>query len=168
MYAPRWKILEEKGDRDIFIETGTYKGETAEWASLNFKNVFTIEASELLFKPNDKFHIYYFLGDSRDVLKEIAHNTFSRVPCVFWLDGHWFDHGENVAGTEEDCPLLEELAIIMESDQDHVIFIDDAHLIKEKHERYLSWPTLQEILDVVGKKYIYQYVENTLMLKRSL
>lgn len=166
MYAPRDQILLHGSHLKTFIETGTYHGDTALWAS-KYWVVHTVELSPKLYRKHWGPNITSYLGDSRSVLQLELHDLINSEPCVFWLDGHWFDHGDDPAGTEEDCPLIEELQIITTTPQDHVIFIDDAHLIKEKQKPYESWPDLTEVLRSASGYHFYEYVENTLLLKRS-
>jgi uncharacterized protein YbdZ (MbtH family) len=166
MYAPRARIFEEGKHLKTFIETGTYLGETAQWAS-EYWDVHTIEVSPKLFRKDWGARITSYFGDSRDILKNDLYDRIKREACLFWLDGHWFDHGLDVGGTEFDCPLIEELRIITSTEPDHVIFIDDAHLIKEKHERYAVWPSVEGILEASGG-YFMETVENTILLRRGL
>lgn len=74
-----------------FIETGTYMGVTAKWASGHFDNVYTIEklreyflASQfkLLNSPN----VHMFLNDSLIILPEIINKVNK---AMFYLDAHW-------------------------------------------------------------------------------
>lgn len=168
MYAPRDEMLRYGSHLNTFVETGTYHGETAEWASTQWPVVHTVEKSPSLFKPKPEFpNVRYYLGDSREVLKGELGDVIANEPCVFWLDGHWFDHGDSPAGSEDDCPLMRELDILDHTDQPHVIFIDDAHLIKKRHKRYLSWPTEDDIRKRYGEKWDISYVENTILMKRK-
>lgn len=167
MYAPRGEMLKHGSHLRTFVETGTYMGDTAEWASTQWPLVHTIEKSPSLFKPKPEFsNIRYYLGDSRVVLKEELWNTISKEPCIFWLDGHWFD-ADLVAGDEGDCPLMDELRIIDGTNLPHVIFIDDAHLIRAKHARFESWPTPEQIGILYEWKWDISYVENTILMKRK-
>jgi predicted O-methyltransferase YrrM len=64
---------------NIFVETGTYMGETALKMSQFFKRVYTIEASENLFKISQHNlknfdNIIAYLGDSRKILNSIIEN----------------------------------------------------------------------------------------------
>ncbi|MDR1514735.1 MAG: hypothetical protein LBS45_03495 [Synergistaceae bacterium] len=59
------------------------------------------------------------------VLKDVLDGKNS--PMLFWLDAHW--SGGDTAGENIQCPLLEELKIILDSNSSHFILIDDARLI---------------------------------------
>src|SRR5205814_6505077 len=98
---------------EFFVETGTYKGDTAVWASERFKKVFTVEASEPIFQQTRTrleriSNVECFLGSSVDVLPQILPRLTG--PTVFWLDSHYM--GEQTYGQVDQCPLLEEIKIL--------------------------------------------------------
>ncbi|MGD9110566.1 MAG: hypothetical protein PVG93_06455 [Phycisphaerales bacterium] len=110
-----------------FVETGTYKGSTACWASGVFDRVITIEASEGLYqevteKYRDVGNIEFIYGDSRERLRDVIAKL--EGPSIFWLDGHW--SGGATYGVNSQCPLIEEIEIINNSEYEHFILIDDA------------------------------------------
>lgn len=112
-----------------FVETGTYEGATAVWASEMFKNVSTIEMSKHFYEETRKNYrqienIDFIFGDSRTELKKIT-DVFEGA-AIFWLDAHW--SGGATYGDNDQCPILEEIAIINGSPFDNFIFIDDARL----------------------------------------
>jgi hypothetical protein len=112
---------------EIFVETGTYYGNTTKWASTQFTQVFTIELSEYLYNMTKeqlllKGNIIPNLGDSRVVLPQILKEIDGNI--VFWLDGHY--SAGVTAGADDPCPLMEELEIILRRNNDDVILIDDA------------------------------------------
>jgi hypothetical protein len=118
--------LAEIAGADIFIETGTYKGETTKWASTQFKEVHTIELSESLYHQfKDELlstgNIMTYLGDSRDILPEILPNIKNNI--LFWLDGHYA--GGVTSGKDDPCPLLKEMEIILCRNNNDIILIDD-------------------------------------------
>jgi hypothetical protein len=134
-----------------FFETGTYRGDTAQWASQRFAHVITIERSETVHAavapqlaqvPN----VTSYLADSRVVLRDRIREL---APTIFWLDAHWC--GGETAGIEDECPLLGEINLIAPYSDRHFIMIDDARLfiapppLPHKAEQ---WPTLDEILGV--------------------
>jgi hypothetical protein len=67
---------------------------------------------------------------------------------VFWLDAHWCGSTETHGATDE-CPILQELAIIAASPHAHFIFIDDARLFLSPpaapHD-YRAWPTIRDLM----------------------
>lgn len=74
-----------------FIETGTFRGATAEWASRHFDNVHSIERAESLYLETKKRighieNLSLLLGDTRDVLPDLVGRL--SAPAVLWLDAH--------------------------------------------------------------------------------
>lgn len=154
--------LKKQLNLNYFVETGTYLGSTAAWASKIFQVVATIEFSpELFYKAKEKFagvqNIKCLFGDSREQLKEII-ETLDR-PAVFWLDAHW--SGGITYGDKDQCPLLEELEILNNSDYNHFIFIDDARLFlspPQPPHQVEYWPSVCEIVDILRQKYSDKYI----------
>lgn len=110
-----------------FVETGTYHGDTAAWAAGLFGQVTTIEAQPALHRQARERHagtanIDFRLGDTRTVLSDLVPTLTS--PALFWLDAHW--SALDTAGEGDECPVLEELAIINASPLPHVVLVDDA------------------------------------------
>lgn len=145
-----------------FIETGTFKGDTSYWASRLFQTVSTIENSDVLFRQvKEKYghisNIRFYHGDTRFKLKEIVPALDSAA--MFWLDAHW--SGQNTYGAKDECPLLDELAIINSSRFDHVVFIDDARLFLSPPplpHGIDNWPDIAAILAVLQKTGKKRYI----------
>lgn len=152
----------EKFNINYFIETGTYLGGTTAWASEIFQTVLTIEFSgELFQEAKEKFskshNVECFLGDSREQLQKIIVQL--EGPSIFWLDAHW--SGGITYGDKDQCPLIEELEILNESQHNHFIFIDDARLFlspPQPPHQVKYWPNFCEIIDALRKKYSDKYI----------
>jgi hypothetical protein len=136
---------------DVFIETGTYMGDTIEYLKNEFNRLFSIELNEDLatkatnrFKNESKIRIIQ--GDSATQLGAILFEINS--PVVFWLDGHYsseFQSGDEYIVTgkgEKDTPVMEELIQISRHPvKGHVILIDDARLFNGNDD----YPTKAEV-----------------------
>ena len=123
------RFMQREFGLDVFIETGTYRGDTAVWASQHFKTVHTIEFSKELFdetaeKYRCRENIHFIYGNSPEKLAEIVRQL--DAPAVFWLDAHHCS--SNTAGRGLRAPVLEELDAIALSKEHHFILIDDARL----------------------------------------
>lgn len=135
---------------EVFIETGTFKGKTTSWAAANFNKVFTIEYSKVLYEiVLKKFSLYpnvtCLFGSSPERLPEIL-NIIDK-PAIFWLDAHWC--GGSTYGVVDECPLLEEIALIIQKNESHIIIIDDARLFLKAPSKFHSedqWPGINEIV----------------------
>ena len=160
-YDEKRRIIREYKDKyglNIFIESGTFLGDTIEEFKKDFKQLFSIELSkDLAEKASKRFgadrHIQIVNGDSG---KEIANILRSiHEPCLFWLDGHYsseFFIGTDYIVTakgEKDTPIIEELKSILSHEiKNHVILIDDARYFTGKTD----YPSLSEITAFV-KRY---------------
>nr|VFK11672.1 MAG: methyltransferase, FkbM family [Candidatus Kentron sp. LPFa] len=129
-----------------FIETGTFRAETAIWAASRFEQVWTVELSEQLYEENrlllDPYrNITALQGDSRQVLARLAGEVHEAA--VFWLDAHWC--GGSTAGIDDQCPLLEELDAIATRPYGDFVLIDDARLFLSRESAPSQWPSIFEI-----------------------
>ena len=155
----------------VFVETGTYRGDTARLAASHFAQVHTIELSENFYRDNaEKFssvpNIVPHLGDSRAVLPHILSKIGSQ-PALFWLDGHW--SSGVTAGAGDECPLLDELALLGQRDAD-LILIDDARFFLSAppapHDP-ACWPTLVDIVHALpdqGGRCFMQIIDDVIFI----
>jgi hypothetical protein len=144
--------------KNVFIETGTYFGDTIEYLKGHFLKLFSIELSEELaamsakrFQNENKISIVQ--GDSTQRLSDILQSI--DVPCVFWLDGHYsseFWAGDKYITTakgEKETPVVEELKQISNHIiKNHIILIDDARLFKGKND----YPAISFLRSFVNKQ----------------
>jgi hypothetical protein len=132
---------------NVFIETGTFNGDTVEAMKGTFEKIISIELSTTFFeKASERFkpdkHISIIQGDSGTVLGSIAGGL--KQPALFWLDGHY--SGGDTARGATDTPVFEELAHILGSpERRHVVIIDDVHCFGADP----GYPTIEEL-----KKFI--------------
>lgn len=131
----------------VFVETGTYYGDTTEAMKHFVDRVFTIELSQLLFERaqrrfrNDKKIKLYF-GDSGEVLKDVMQKI--NQPALFWLDGHY--SGGLTAKGEKITPIFKELSHILQSSEtSHIIVIDDARCFGKSP----GYPTIEELKEFI-------------------
>jgi hypothetical protein len=157
--GPPVELLREIGSRfrvDKFIETGTFRGDTAAWAGTLYKSVVSIENSLPLheaakFNYKNMKNIEFVLGNSPEKLQEIVARLDE--PCVFWLDAHW--SGGDTYGKGDECPVAEEISAINRSSHDHFILVDDARLFMAPppppHEAHM-WPTISQLLAALNHR----------------
>lgn len=118
----------------IFVETGTYKGDTLYKCKDFFNKLYSIELSQDLFylcknRFVDFNNIYIFKGDSSRILPKIVEGEIE--PIIFWLDAH-YSGGETARG-EQDSPIIKELSIIFSKLSNFCILIDDARYFNGKN-----------------------------------
>jgi FkbM family methyltransferase len=123
------KFIHDSFKVDNFVETGTYYGNTALWASKYFKQVYTVERSAKLFEISSKRlrgsnNIKCVLGDSKTELNKIVNEIDG--PALFWLDAHY--SGGETAGGGEKAPIMDEIEAINSSKFENFILIDDARV----------------------------------------
>lgn len=133
----------------IFIETGTYLGQTVNSLKNKFTEIHSIEISEKLFNRAQKVfqrfnHIHIHQGDSAAILPQILAKI--KEPALFWLDGH-YSGGITGKGTL-DTPIIQELeAVFAHPLKSHIVLIDDARCFVGKDD----YPTLNELKSHVAR-----------------
>jgi hypothetical protein len=145
-----------------FIETGTYSGDTAYWASQVFEQVLTIEYSQFIYeKVAQKYshinNIQFLYGDTREQLSYIVQSL--NTSSLFWLDAHW--SGGLTYGESDQCPVIEEIEIINRSEEEHFIFIDDARLFLSPPPLPLvieQWPEISIVLKALNSSKKSRYI----------
>lgn len=151
-----------------FIETGTYRGETAVWASRRFARVITLENFRQTYDETRARYahianIEFLFGHSSAILPGIVQQLDQ--DALFWLDAHWM--GEGSYGESDECPLANELRILNASGHTHFICIDDARLFLSPPplpHRIEQWPTIGEILAELGKKDRYTLIDEDVIV----
>lgn len=149
------QLLQETLRFDVFVETGTGKGDTVAAVRPLFSEIHTIERDESLhaaatrrFLGDAAVHVH--LGDSGLVLPGIVPFLQSRA-VLYWLDAHATGEAP-VDGPE--CPLVEELTAISTLGERSVIVIDDARLFlapPPPPRRPDAWPSLATVLACLGR-----------------
>jgi len=150
------KQLVEQDKYKEFVETGTYTGETALWASKLFSRVFTVEISKE-FQEKAKRNcagqdnIVFLLGRSEEQLPTILRELHG--PAIFWLDAH---AGGGSYADKDDCPLLLELGLLSARNLvDDLIIIDDARGFLAPPPPPFDaevWPSIHAVLDAVDPR----------------
>ena len=138
----------------LWIETGTYYGETTKLLSKISKKTISIEADKNLFETSNKIlknfkNVEILNGKSEDLLdKVISKNLNFKNVCIY-LDAHLCqDHLKNTKtfGNENTAtPILNELEIItkyLANFEKIVVLIDDIRLFQGKFQNYPSKNTL--------------------------
>ena len=157
----------EKFHTEILVETGTYMGDMVEAQRDQFKKIYSIELSEKLFNKaqkrfKDHLHIKIVQGDSGTVLNKLIAEIDK--PALFWLDGHY--SGGITAKGEKECPVSEELKIILKSPLSHIILIDDARLFNGTHD-YPTIDQIEEIIKTNNRQYLVETKDDIIRLTPS-
>lgn len=140
--------LKERYNITTFVETGIWHGGTTNWAIDHFGEIYTIDIDPLWVSharnrfKSDNVVVQY--GDSAFMLGTIIDRYKLTDPTMFWLDAHYIADKRS-AGDPDFCPLINELDAIARTEVGHIVLIDDANLLLERHPDYLSWPTLDDV-----------------------
>jgi hypothetical protein len=163
-------LMKKMFNLSTFIETGTFEGGTAIWASKHFKNVLTIENSKTLYdqvmeKNKHIRNIEFLFGNSTENLKQIVPKLDKTV--IFWLDAHWC--GGDSYGEKNQCPILQELETIIKSGIPHCILIDDARLFLSPPplpNKIDQWPTIDRLLNKIqsGSEQYYIVISEDVII----
>jgi len=147
----------------VFVETGTFHGETTRWAAKHFEAVHTIERAQDLYDLHSKElarlgRVTPHLGDSREVLPRIVGEMGGRK-AVYWLDGHW--SGGQTAGENDECPLLGELECLSSRAEDLVLIDDARYFLCAPPRAYnpSEWPTIPDIINALPKSVRDPFVQ---------
>jgi hypothetical protein len=142
---------------EVIIETGTGGG-----GSLGFmvqQPVSMIHSIELDYDTYQQglarfsrfTNVSLWWGDSRDVLTRLINPW---VSTLFWLDAHWSGGEYTQNYPEVECPLLDELDIIISTPWKApvIVLIDDYRMFSPDRTampKYdlSQWPTFEDILD---------------------
>lgn len=155
--------LQKYGTGDVFIETGTYIGETVDMvlASSLFKEIHSIELNDKLYQDaKEKFsnndNVFIWHGDSIDHLKNIV--SALKGPATFWLDAH--ASGPLVGGKSGGSPVLDELDIIAEHKcKEHTIIIDDCRLFGSAEWSFVKKEDAIERIMKINPNYKIMYLD---------
>lgn len=134
----------------VFIETGTFMGDTIESCKRTFKRLVSIELDQKLYqKAKHRFknnkHVYLYQGDSGEVIEKVLSDVSE--PCLFWLDGH-YSEGVTAKG-DLNTPIIAEVTHILNRWIDgHVILIDDARCFIGKED----YPTIGFLCDYIKSR----------------
>jgi hypothetical protein len=137
-----------KNNKKIFIETGTYIGQSTYNIQNLFSKLYTCEASKDLYKAAKNLflltkskNIKIYLNDSRNFLKSLKKTIANN--SVFFLDAHY---STGITSKEYGrCPLLDELQIIIKKTSKPIVVVDDIRTMNGKN----GYPNLNEILNIL-------------------
>jgi hypothetical protein len=138
------------------VETGTFRGGTARRLATVFPEVVTIELSVDLHRSaqaalRDTPRVRALQGHSVARLGEL---TDPDLPTLYYLDGHW--SGGATGGSDDECPVLAEIAAIAAGHPDDCVIVDDARMFTSAPpppHRAEQWPTLMEVVDAIRERH---------------
>lgn len=155
-----------KNKINVFVETGTYFGDTLSLLKNCFKKLYSIEISKdiynvVLIRFMFSKHISLLNGDSVECLNKILVNIHE--PVLFWLDAHYSAGitGKGLGNT----PIENELIVIKKYFiHGSVIAIDDAHLFIGK-DGYPKQSKLVSLLKSIDTNLVVTKKDNIFVAK---
>ena len=149
-----------KYSNKIFVETGTYMGDTSALAlHCGFERVLTVELSnnwrgQYQTRFGNDSRVRLFAGLSKDRLPEMLAQV--DAPATFWLDAHY--SGGGTALGDKLCPLLEELDLIADHwIKTHTILIDDVRLFGDEFGPDVTVERVKEKLLTINPSYQFHF-----------
>ena len=140
----------------MFVETGTYKGETVKAMAKSglFKQIHTIDiyldrahAAAIRYRHFPGVHCWK--GDSAEQLPRIIKPL--QEPILYWLDAH--HSGKQIARSKGlvETPIMAELDTVLAHPQidKSVILIDDAGYFEQFPKKYKNYPTTEQVRDKI-------------------
>ena len=171
------KILESHNIyNSVWIETGTYYGETTLFLSKISKKVISIEADKRLFNITyDKFklikNIEIHLGESQKLLNNILLENKNFKNINIFLDAHLCnDHKKKIKTfgiSKKSTPIMLELMIIkkyLKNLKNIKIFIDDIRLF---NSNYYNYPGTDIIVNWCKKNNLKWNIEQDILIAQN-
>jgi len=151
----------------LWIETGTFEGETTEFLAKYFPMVFTIEPDRELynlacrrFVNNPKVKIIN--GFSEQIFPSLLPTVVGTVN--FWLDGH-YSGGKTSRGPKE-TPIDDELdciAKLIENFSKISIMVDDVRCFSKDSS---SYPPLLKLVNWAEERQMHWHIEHDIFVAR--
>jgi hypothetical protein len=165
-------ILETVKNVDVWVETGTYMGQTTEVLARNTSRVISIEPSpelakkaKMLFAQNLNVQIVNGLSENElpSILETLPSDSLS---IAFWLDGHYSEGPTHLGPIE--TPIVQELRIIeahLQNFLEVTIFIDDFRCFVNRQTDYPQTSFLSTWADGNGMSWS---VEHDIFIARKI
>lgn len=154
-----------KYKNDVFVETGTFQGDTIDilLQSDGFKDsqIYSLELSDVFYerckaKYANHDNVTIVHANSKYELFSVIKNI--NTPITFWLDSHW--SGTPDVGCDPDtiCPILYELKQIKQHHiKTHTIMVDDIRLMNGEHFPVTLDEIAAHIMDINPKYKLVLY-----------
>jgi hypothetical protein len=166
------KVLLRNGLRDaIWVETGTYMGDTTSVLSKVAKMVYSIEPEPSLFsKAEQKFrntsNVKIIESLSEEVLPKLLPTIGGNV--CFWLDGH-YSAGITFKGPQ-DTPIIDELDAIgrnLTTMEKVVVMVDDIRMFDPRNPEFAAYPSVDVLVDWARKHNLTWHIEHDIFIAKS-
>jgi hypothetical protein len=170
-HVKRDVLIRNGQPNSVWVETGTFQGDTTEVLAASARFVHSIEPEPDLYKraaerfssaPNIRVH----LGLSEHVLPALLRELSGDINL--WLDGHY--SGGITHKGPVDTPILQELAAI-EQNKDRfarlTVLIDDVRCFNPTLPEFSSYPSLDVLVNWSRKNTFDWHIEHDIFIARS-
>jgi hypothetical protein len=172
-FIKRKVLLREAFKKAVWVETGTYKGDTTNLLARN-NTVYSIEPSKKYYlRAKKRFrknnNVFLFLGTSEEMLEVVLALIPQGSQINFWLDGH-YSGAETFKGVF-NSPILKELQIIMDNVSKFrsvCIFIDDIRCFGSMTEEYQDYPNLNFLVDWCNQFKLSWHIEHDILIAKTV
>jgi hypothetical protein len=155
----------------IWVETGTYLGETTKLLARWSGAVYSLEPADMLYKRAARLfasqkHVSIINAPSEEAFPTLLPSL--KGPVNFWLDGH-FSAGPTFQG-EVDTPIMAELDSISQHKavlEPVCIMIDDIRCFSSSLPEYSNYPSLDMLVDWARQQDMEWHIEQDIMIIRS-
>jgi hypothetical protein len=155
----------------VWIETGTYRGDTTEFLSRFATHVYTIEPAAVLSaraqrRFRDKSSVTVISGTSEEAMSTVLESI--QGPVCFWLDGH-FSSGETYRGLE-DSPIRSELAAISQRLNLYPsvrVLVDDWRCFRPSGPEFQTYPLKSDLVAWAEANDLTWTVEHDIFIASS-
>ncbi|CAN5632002.1 hypothetical protein BH10ACT10_BH10ACT10_02920 [soil metagenome] len=169
----KWAVLDRYGAGvDVWVETGTFRGETTAHLAGQAPRVYSIEPSAELargatttFAGNPRVTILHGVSEVElpKVLEGLAGGS-----VAFWLDGH-FSAGITFQG-DADTPIREELAAIEQHRAKFsrvVVLVDDVRCFEPTDPEYSHYPDRSWLVGWADRNQLRWNIEHDIFVAWS-
>lgn len=179
MPAPKqvkWEVLTRYGGDGLWVETGTYQGETAQFLADNCRQVISIEPSEFYFNYAQKNlkhinNIKLINGTSEEILDQLLRTTrlTDYDTLSFWLDGHFSGGFTYFSGN--NTPIQHELNVIKKylghEKYKIQILIDDVRSFTRPGFISEGYPSLKSLVLFCEKNSLWWTIEHDIFIMKE-
>jgi hypothetical protein len=169
----KWSVLKRYGDpRGVWVETGTYVGDTTAYLAKTALRVVTIEPDPALAeRATTRFkttvNVTVVEGSSEIALPAVLRNL--NGPVSFWLDGH-YSGGITYKGAV-DTPISSELAAIesyLHGVSSANILVDDFRCFDPDNPDYRGYPRKEWLVDWAVRNRLRWTVEQDIFIAQRI
>lgn len=155
----------------VWVESGTYLGQTTEVLAKHSERVYSIEPEPTLFANaksyfSDFANVEILNGTSEQIFPDLLPRINGNVN--FWLDGH-FSAGSTFKGTQ-DSPVIDELKCIstnLKHFGNVCVLIDDIRYCNPQQAEYSGYPTLNAVVEWAKENHLNWHIEHDIFIARN-